>query len=74
MQFFEFDTLRIELNKLPLLHQVAFAASICERLLPSYNVFCRLDLIGNSWENSLNSLPGKGYSDYLAQISKTLIQ
>jgi hypothetical protein len=41
IDFFEFNTLEKELEILPPFHQVAFAASCCERLLPNYNAFCR---------------------------------
>jgi uncharacterized protein len=41
-QFFEIDTLEQELKKLPHLHRVAFAAAICERMLPNYNAFSRI--------------------------------
>ncbi|MEG4506105.1 DUF416 family protein [Microcoleus sp. F6_B4] len=39
--FFELDTLEQELKQLSHLHQVAFAASICERMLPMYEKFSR---------------------------------
>ena len=41
MHFFEFDTLKKQLEELRPLHQVAFAAACCERMLPNYNAFCR---------------------------------
>ncbi|WP_293358610.1 DUF416 family protein [Microcoleus sp. CAWBG24] len=42
MHFFEVDTLKKELEDLPDLHRVAFAAACCERMLPNYNAFCKL--------------------------------
>jgi uncharacterized protein len=42
MHFFELDTLKRELENLPELHRVAFAAACCERLLPNYNAFCKI--------------------------------
>jgi uncharacterized protein YjaG (DUF416 family) len=42
MHFFEFDTLEKELEDLPGLHRIAFAAACCERLLPNYSNFCRM--------------------------------
>ena len=36
-----------ELEKLPPMHRVAFAAACCERLLPTYNAFCRRENLGN---------------------------
>jgi uncharacterized protein len=42
MHFFEFDTLKKELEDLPELHRVAFAAACCERMLPNYNAFCKI--------------------------------
>ncbi|MDB9514037.1 DUF416 family protein [Kamptonema animale CS-326] len=39
LEFYNLDLLEKELEKLPLLHRIAFAASICERMLPIYNVF-----------------------------------
>ena len=41
-QLFEFDTLEKKLLELPPFHQVAFAASCCERMLPNYNAFSRM--------------------------------
>ncbi|MGB8689878.1 MAG: DUF416 family protein [Microcoleus sp.] len=38
-QFFNLDSLEQELKQLSHLHQVAFAASICERMLPMYDKF-----------------------------------
>lgn len=40
-QFFNLDSLKQELKQLSHLHQVAFAASICERMLPMYEKFSR---------------------------------
>ena len=47
MHFFEFDTLEKELENLPGLHRVAFAAACCERMLPNYSAFCRMYDFGN---------------------------
>ncbi|MDA0209901.1 MAG: DUF416 family protein [Cyanobacteria bacterium FC1] len=41
------DDLKKELESLPTLHRVAFAASICERLLPNHKAFCREKTWGN---------------------------
>ena len=43
---FDKDLLTAELAKLPSLHQVAFAASCCERLLPNYLAFCTMEQWG----------------------------
>jgi uncharacterized protein YjaG (DUF416 family) len=40
-QFFNLDSLEQELKQLSHLHQVAFAASICARMLPMYDKFYR---------------------------------
>ena len=48
MHFFEFDTLEKELEDLPGLHRVAFAAACCERLLPNYSAFCRMYDFGDA--------------------------
>lgn len=45
--FFDLDALEQELRQLSPLHQVAFAASICERMLPNYNAFSRMENWGN---------------------------
>jgi uncharacterized protein len=47
LNFLELETLEKELSNLPKLHQLAFAASCCERLLPNYNFFCRKHAWGN---------------------------
>ena len=47
MHFFEFDTLEQQLENLPGLHRVAFAAACCERMLPNYSAFCRMYDLGN---------------------------
>lgn len=36
-----------ELEKLPPMHRLALAAACCERLLPTYNTFCRRENLGN---------------------------
>jgi len=46
LDFFETDTLAQELEKLPPLYRLAFAASICERLLPNYYAYHRTE----EWE------------------------
>ncbi|MEZ2250369.1 DUF416 family protein [Microcoleus sp.] len=47
MHFFEFDTLEQELEYLPDIHRIAFAAACCERVLPNYSAFCRMVNWGN---------------------------
>lgn len=47
LNFYEFDALEKELEGLPPLHRIAFAASCCERLLPNYNAFYRLENWGD---------------------------
>ncbi|VEP13550.1 conserved hypothetical protein [Hyella patelloides LEGE 07179] len=37
----DIDLIVSEIKKNPLAHQIAFAASICERLLPNYRIFAR---------------------------------
>lgn len=41
LKFYDFESLEKEIEKLPPLHRIAFAASGCERLLPNYNAFSR---------------------------------
>ncbi|WP_449418921.1 YjaG family protein [Phormidium nigroviride] len=41
LDFYNLDLLEKELEKLPPLHRIAFAASICERMLPNYSAFTR---------------------------------
>lgn len=41
LDFYNFDVLEKEIEKLPPLHRIAFAASICERMLPNYSTFAR---------------------------------
>lgn len=41
LDLYQFDALEKELEGLPPLHRIAFAASCCERLLPNYNAFSR---------------------------------
>lgn len=45
--FFNLKALEKELEALPPLHRLAFAASICERLLPNYNAFSRMENYGD---------------------------
>lgn len=42
-QFFNLDSLKEEIKQLSHLHRVAFAASICERMLPMYNNFSQME-------------------------------
>ena len=37
----DIDFVVAEVKKLPCFHQIAFAASICERLLPSYHIYAK---------------------------------
>lgn len=39
LDFYDFSTLEKEIEKLPSERRVAFAASICERLIYNYDVF-----------------------------------
>lgn len=41
LDFYKLEALERELEELLPLHRIAFAASICERLLPNYNAFSR---------------------------------
>ena len=43
LQFYDLDSLKEELKQLPHFHRVAFAASICERMLPMYNTFSQME-------------------------------
>jgi uncharacterized protein len=45
--FFDIDFLEQELKQLPHFHRLAFAASICERMLPHYNTFSQMEDWGN---------------------------
>ncbi|MFB2919332.1 MULTISPECIES: DUF416 family protein [Aerosakkonema] len=47
LEFDDLEALEKELEGLPPLHRVAFAASICERLLPNYDVFYREEAWGD---------------------------
>lgn len=47
LPFFDLNALEQELKELPHLHRVAFAAAICERMLPNYNAFSRMKNWGN---------------------------
>ncbi|MEH2258927.1 DUF416 family protein [Nostoc sp.] len=47
LNLYKFDALEKELGGLPHLHRIAFAASCCERLLPNYNAFSRLENWGD---------------------------
>jgi hypothetical protein len=52
MDFFEFDPLEKELEDLPGLHRVAFAAACCERMVPNYSAFYRMYDWGDQGEMS----------------------
>ncbi|MDY6784825.1 MAG: DUF416 family protein [Cyanobacteriota bacterium] len=41
LEFFNQDILKGKIEELPLLHRIAFVASICERMLPIYNIFAQ---------------------------------
>jgi hypothetical protein len=41
LYFENFDSLKKELEGISPLHRVAFAASLCERVLPNYSAFSR---------------------------------
>lgn len=60
LPFFNLNALEQELKELPHLHRVAFAAAICERMLPNYNAFSRMENWGNP------SVPRKAL-DYIWQ-------
>ncbi|MBD2740546.1 DUF416 family protein [Coleofasciculus sp. FACHB-1120] len=47
LDFYNLNALKIELEELPPTHRIAFAASICERLLPNYNIFAEQEASGN---------------------------
>ncbi|MEG4506104.1 DUF416 family protein [Microcoleus sp. F6_B4] len=47
LNFFDFSFLETELEFIPSFHRLAFAASICERLLPNYNAFSKIEKFGN---------------------------
>jgi hypothetical protein len=47
LNLYKFDALEKELEGLPPLHRIAFAASCCERLLPNYNAFSFLEKWGD---------------------------
>lgn len=48
IDFLNYDKpVKQELEKLPPMHRVAFAAACCERLWPTYNAFCRRENWGN---------------------------
>lgn len=47
LNFFGSNVLEKELESLPPFHRLAFAASICERLLPNYNPFSKSENFGN---------------------------
>lgn len=41
IKYFEFDILEKEIVQIPLYHQIAFAASVCERMLPNYCLYAQ---------------------------------
>jgi uncharacterized protein YjaG (DUF416 family) len=47
LEFYDLNALKQELKALSPLHRIVFAASICERLLPNYNAFCRMENWGD---------------------------
>jgi uncharacterized protein len=47
LHFFDLEVLTRELENLPQLHRIAFVASICERMLPSYNAFSQMENWGD---------------------------
>lgn len=47
LPFFDLNALEQELKELPHLHRVAFAAAICERMLPNYNAFSHMENWGD---------------------------
>lgn len=49
LKYNQLDVLEKELEALPFLHQVAFVAACCERLLPNYNIFSREAGWGNPY-------------------------
>ncbi len=46
LEYLELDSLEAEAQKLSHTHQIAFASSICERLLPNYEIYAR----ESSWD------------------------
>ena len=48
LDFYNLDILEKEIEKLPPLYRIAFAASICERMLPIYHTFSQQEGWGNS--------------------------
>lgn len=48
LDFFQLDTLQEILETIPPFHRVAFAASICERMLPIYELFSQEESWGDS--------------------------
>lgn len=58
LRFYDFETLEKELEGLPGLHRIAFAAACCERLLPNYNAFAREESWGAPFifRNALNEI------------------
>lgn len=49
LEYLELDSLETAVQKLPHTHQIAFVSSICERLLPNYEIFAR----ESSWDTAL---------------------
>lgn len=47
LEFYNLNALKTELEELSPTHRIAFAASICERLLPNYNIFAKEEAWGN---------------------------
>ena len=71
------DALEKELEKLPPMHRVAFAASCCERLLPNYSAFAREEGWGDpsvlriALDEVWQILPGKSANaDRIGQLKE----
>ena len=47
LNLYKFDELDQELERLQPFHRLAFAAACCERMLPNYNAFSRMENWGN---------------------------
>ena len=58
LHLYKFDALEKELERLPPLYRIAFAASCCERLLPNYNAFSCMENLGDPsvLRNALNEV------------------
>ncbi|MBP0011484.1 DUF416 family protein [Roseofilum sp. Belize Diploria] len=58
LEFFEFENLEFILENLSPFHKVAFSASICERMLPIYEIFSQEEGLGDPeiLRNSLDEI------------------